>query len=692
MNKLNRRKFIFTGAAGALAATVYGKESSLLFSSFSTDEKTGTEETNLMKSGILETPKLMNMGFHYTTQYSRRTRISVMGLVDHSTDEWERWYYKTHEYESVKKMADAGYKIIEIHFMYGFGIKGEKPEYELTKKMVESAHKLGIKVFGYLQFFSVQKELFFLENPWARDCLQLNAEGTPHVYNYDRPALCFTHKKVQQYYLDAIETGLTYCDLDGIRLDNDYFRGCFCKYCQEEFNGYLNEKFTPALAKKVFGLETVNGMEFVPVDRTESGSITDPLYAEMVKFRMWQRQKMMKLLHDKVVSVKPDAILGGNPAVTRRPNDCLRIHVYIPDLGKTHHLVCAENSLFPERTGDSLKHQVVVYKYGQSNNFKVFPSHHLYTDDRRTRWPETKEECARTLCEALAFGGHVPCTTWGIRMDGTEHKTLYERPYFLEALTPVKDFLLKHESIYKNNISTARVGIYLNRETQISDVTAYWHSFQGIVQLFLLNKIPFCFVDEDTDSKLKNLKVLFIGNVRLVSDEQLNRFREFAKSNKIIMTGQSCLYDEYFLVRKPGAIDDLRNHKNTIYLEDTPERIIPGSVKFHGTNYNFIPVPPKGDVILKKLSEIYTPSVQVNASPFVAIDTFRNDINDFFIHVLNYDNVNPQDVEVVIDQKVKAQVLSPGILGCANSEIFTRDGKTIVKLKNLHTYAVIRYA
>ena len=67
---------------------------------------------------------LFLMGFHYTQQFSRRTRVNVMGVVDQSSDEWERWYKKTHELDALVKMADAGYKLIEIHFMYGFGIEG----------------------------------------------------------------------------------------------------------------------------------------------------------------------------------------------------------------------------------------------------------------------------------------------------------------------------------------------------------------------------------------------------------------------------------------------------------------------------------------------------------------------------------------------------------------------------------------
>lgn len=688
MTTINRRAFMLTGTVGVAAASacLFGASGCSPVSSASPD----LESSPGSKSNILDTPKLMNMGFHYTTQFSRRTRVNVLGLVDHATDEWERWYHQAHEREFVQKIAGAGYKIIEVHFMQGFGIEGEKREYELTRKMVAHAHEAGLTVFGYLQFFSVQKELFFLENPWARDCPQLDHNGAPIVYNYDRPALCFTHEAVRQYYLDAVEIGLTYCDLDGIRLDNDYFRGCYCAHCQREFTAYLKARFSPAEARRVFGLETTDGMEFVPEDRSNAASITDPLYLEMVTFRMVQRQRMMALLREKIDAVKPGAILGGNPAISRHPNDAAGRHVYIPDLGKTHHLVCAENSLFPARTGDSIRHQVVAYKYGQSCNFKVFPSHHLYTPEGKTRWPETMEECALSLCEALAFGGHVPCTTWGMRMDGAADKTLYERAHFLEALAPVRDFLRDHDSIYKKNASSAKIGIYVNRETQIADVAAYWYSFQGFVQLMLRHKIPFRFVDGDTDDTLADIDVLLVGNIRLVSDAQLERIRQFAKTKKAIITGQSFHFDEHLLRRDPSAFAELLASENVIHLPRMPERVSSKSVEYHAGNYHFLPLPTRGDEFMKHLLQVHTPPVTVVGSPFIAIDTFTNDQGEEFIHLLNYDNTSPRDVDVAFGREVNAEVLSPGALGCAASDVTHGNGKTQVRLKNLHTYAVIK--
>ncbi|OGV52326.1 MAG: hypothetical protein A2017_13510 [Lentisphaerae bacterium GWF2_44_16] len=647
-----------------------------------------------MFSKVLETPRCMNMGFHYTRQYSRRSRVNVMGLVDHSTEEWSRWYEKAHGAEAMKKMAEHGYSLMEIHFLYGYGLKGEKEEIELTKKMVSNAHKFGIKVLGYFQFFSVQEELFFLENPWAAKCIQLKSDGKRHEYAYDRPALCFTNKQVQDYYLKGIEIGLKYCDLDGIRLDNDYYKGCYCPNCQKEFRAYLKKNFSKKEARRVFGFEDLSGVSLVPPLEDGNGRGGDPLWSAMVKFRQQQRQGIMKMISDKILSIKPDGILGGNPAVSRKPSDAFRINVYPPDLGKTHHLICSENSLFPARTGASIRHQVTIYKHGQSSDFKVFPSHHLYTAEGRTRWPENMEECALTLCEALCFGGHVPCTTWGLRMDGDENKTLYERPHFIEALHPVRDFLREHQNVYKSAKCSATVGIYMNRESLNSDSIRAWHSIQGAIQLLLANHVPFRFIDEDEDGIMKDLELLIIPDIRLVSEKQLDHFRNFLKTGKILLSGEACLYDEYFLRREKSEWTKFLSSKNIEYLKDCPEKADEKKVEyFHGGNYVKIPFPEKGSQFMKALKSVYKPLISAEGSPFIAIDFFANPKKEYFIHLLNYDNNKPADFSVTINRNIKsAEFYFPEVLGPAlqPSMSLQKDSATI-KIKKLHTYMVIKF-
>ena len=636
-----------------------------------------------MYNEFLSTPKMMNMGFHYTEQYSRRNRINVLGLVDHSSPEWSEWYHCTHEPEALRKMADAGYKLIEIHFLYGYGLKAESEELELTREMTANAHTAGIKVLGYFQFQSVQEELFFIENPWAKDCLQINADGSRKEYCYDRPVLCFSHEKVKQYYLDGIELGLKYCDLDGIRLDNDYYKGCYCPECQKLFRKYLTESFSPEKARKVFGFSDLSNITMPHNQRN-----FDPAWLEMIKFRQRQRQEMMKLIHDKIVSVKPDAILGGNPAVTRRADgDSLNCY-YPADLGKTHHLICAENSLFPEFLGDAVRTQAVIYKFGECSGFKVFPSHHIYTKDNKVRWPETPEECARTLCEALCFGGHVSCTTWGIRMDEDKNKTLYERPEFLRATEAVSHFIEQNPDIYKGAQSTAPVGIYINRESRISNSRSAFASLHGVVQILLKLRIPFRFIAEDEPELLNNLELLIIPNVLPVSDRQLENFMDFAETGKILLTGDSCRYDEYFLARTvtPGNI--FVKSPNIIVLDGTPEAIDLNKIKYHGGAIKNIPMPEKYEKFVAGLLKLYKPQIKVNGGAAIAVDTYKNDKNEYFIHLLNYDNDNPVDITVDLPASCRVtELFRPEFFGFVNAET----GKNFVKITKLHTYAVIKY-
>jgi hypothetical protein len=629
----------------------------------------------------------MNMGFHYTLQYSRRTRVNVMGLVDHSTEKWERWYKNAHELSALQEMSDAGYKLIEIHFLYGFGLKNEAEEIELTRKMTENAHKVGIKVLGYFQFFSIQKELFFVENPWAKDCIAVKADGTPHFYRYDRPALCFTHKKVRQYYCDGIKMGLKNVDLDGIRLDNDYYRGCFCDNCQQQFRDWLKENFCEEKAKRVFGYSCFDEMELVPDDLSDFGG-KDPAWNQMIYFRQWQRQQIMKELSDTVISAKPEAVLGGNPAILRRPNNDIWIHTYLPDLGETHHLICAENSLFPERVGDTIRHQAVAYKHGQSNNFKVFPSHHLHRDGS-TRWPESKEEAARTLCEALTFGGHVPCTTWGIRMDEDEKKMLWQRQYFRAALSPVTEFLQKHGGIYKDTVSAAEIGIYLNRESMTADHHHAWYSLNGMIQIMMLNQIPFRFIDTDDNDKLSGLELLIIPDMRLISNLMLDNFSKFAEDKKILTTGETAMFDEYFLARTEKQISIFNNLQNVTHLTSTPECLQKEDIKYHGKNVVLMPAPAGEDAILETIKSLCSQKIKVAGSRFIGVDVFKNKNNDKFIHLLNYDNDIPANITVNISENAKqVEVIRPESLG-GEASFETINSNTAVNIKNLHTYVVI---
>ncbi len=534
------------------------------------------------------TPKLMNMGFHYTRQYSRRTRINVMGKVNHASPFWEEWYEAQHELSALLKMKQDGYDFIEIHFIYGFGFKGEAKEIELTRKMTGNAHKAELKVIGYYQFFSVQEEAFFIENPWAEKCLQLDENGQRRQYDYDRPALCFSHPEVKQYYLDGFRKGLIDCDLDGIRLDNDYFNGCYCPLCISRFREHLQEKYTRDRAEELFGLPDLSHVCAPPKRRK-----TNPMQLEWTLFNQQQRQKMMLMLREHADSIKPGAFLGGNPAVSRKADSDAHTSVYPADLGETHNLVCAENNNFPRVENYKLIYQAEIYKFGESAGFKCYPSHHLPGGN----WPDTAG-CALTFTEALAMGGHIPCTTWGLRYDA-EYGTLYMHPEFMAAMRPFADFIHQHGHLWKNTRNIAKTAVYVNRESRIMFAEAAAESLKMVMQALLTDAIPFRLVPFDGEAHLDGVETLIVPDMRLISGAQLECF---AKIPNVMFLGESGKYDEYALERE---------------------------------------TPP-----LCKPFVLPEPEIKIVGGRFVGANLCENSAGEKFLHLVNYDNRHPVKLNI----------------------------------------------
>jgi hypothetical protein len=625
-----------------------------------------------MKAELLAVPPVMLMGCHYTPQFCRRNRLVVMGLVNQATAAWEHWYQEQHEPAAVAAMAAAGYDLIELHFLYGFGVQHEAADLELTTRFVRHAHAAGMRVIGYFQFFSVQQETFFLEHPWARACVQRKADGTAQAYRYDRPALCFTHQPVREYYREGIALALGQCGLDGVRLDNDYYLGCYCEACQAAFRQWLAARFTPAQTRRVFGIATTAGMELVPGERPG-----DPLWLATVRFRQEHRQRLMQELADQVRARNPAAILGGNPVLSRRAGDPSRIHVYPPDLGATHHLVCAENDLFPGRLADGLRSQVVAYKHGQANDFQVFASHHLHDEAGQLRWPRDAAECALSLGEALAFGGHAVCTTWGLRQDG-DRGTLYQRPEFMAALRPVSDFVRAHGDLYRGARAAARIGVYANRESLSGDAPQAAYALHGVVEALLTHHLPFRFIDRD-EQTLAELELLIVPAMRFVSAAQVERLADFAVRHPLLLLGEACQADEWMLPHEPGCQRLLEAAPGVIRLA---LEVSPAAA--WGERIRRLPRLPEAAAIAEVIAPHRPPPYAVQAPPWVALEQTRLPDGRACLHLLNFDHVAPATVSLAAPGDGAALVAPEGF---GPNRVEVAGGRW--HLHELRTYAVI---
>jgi hypothetical protein len=137
-------------------------------------------------------------------------------------------------------------------------------------------------------------------------------------------------------------------------------------------------------------------------------------------------------------------------------------------------------------------------------------------------------------------------------------------------------------------------------------------------------------------------------------------------------------------------LNKIFENKNIIHLKDCPEKILPDEVYYHGSNYCSVSLPPEGDKFIKVLTDSYENPLKVDSSPFVAIDIYKNSEKETFVHILNYDNTSPQDVLIELNEEMNVHAFSPHTIGYTIVETFTNKGKTIIEMKSLHTYAVIK--
>ena len=160
MTTINRRAFMLTGTVVcAASACLFGATVVRLFRP---QHPTNRVRVRIQYPGHAEADEHGLPLYDAIQPKDPRQRIGAGGSRH---GQWERWYHQATNTVRAKFLS-AGYKIIEVHFMQGFGIEGEKREYELTRRWWRTPRGRpdGVRLSA---FFSVQKELFFLENPWA---------------------------------------------------------------------------------------------------------------------------------------------------------------------------------------------------------------------------------------------------------------------------------------------------------------------------------------------------------------------------------------------------------------------------------------------------------------------------------------------------------------------------------------------
>ena len=585
-------------------------------------------------------------GLHNQANWARREGSPVI-FYPRSARWYESWHKRVHTEAEVRKLAEAGVNCLTVHFWSGFGLESDREEIELTRELVSHCRTHGIRTLGYIQFQSVMEETFFLERPDARNWLQIDEEGKRRHWGnlYFRPTPCPNNPGYLSYLKEAIGFGLQELKLDGIRLDNNYFLGCYCGVCQQKFRHYLRARYdTPEKVRERFGLPFLDGVS-IP----RGGSAYDPLRQEWGRFRCESLAEAHRELYLHIKSVDPQAGFGGNPAYPRDNNWIWDRSLDLVALGRWMDILEIENRHFPQVLGDGrLISQVQGYKTGNAIGCIVKPAQWLMIEGHHA--PPTEGHQAKlALCEAGAFGGHFTGAIWAMRPYENGTRNYYEKPELYEPWVRYNRFFADHEELYTDAEPAANVALLYAQDALALDFDRVYGSILGFQQVLIQRQIPFEIIFADQLNRLNAFDVLILANQTCLSDDACDAIRAFVEEGGgLVLTGDSALYDENRVLREESALADLVGHDRVVYLPDAPER-----VSFSTTDQAQARLPERPDDLAAAVQDAAPRGlpVSVKASEYTAVDVYRLPSGAQTIHLLNYRNTEPlRDVELVLSE------------------------------------------
>jgi hypothetical protein len=244
-------------------------------------------------------------------------------------------YEKAQSQETIRGLKNNGVEVFHTHLYKGFGMAAEAPEMQDTVRAAAFAHSIGMKVDTYIQWDTMMYETFFVEEPRAKDWVQIDAEGR-HIrttYGYQqsfryRPCIKNQNyldylKKVVRFAIQEVKTDFIHFDNFDLNMEPE---SCHCPVCVKGFRDYLRARYTPEQRVERFGFSNIDYMN--PPEWNASNPpakmqvIFDPAIQEWIDFRC---QAMADGLHyvgsyakslntEVVLEINPHGITGGNRA------------------------------------------------------------------------------------------------------------------------------------------------------------------------------------------------------------------------------------------------------------------------------------------------------------------------------------------------------------------------------------------
>jgi hypothetical protein len=457
----------------------------------------------------------------------------------------------------IRELHDQGVEVFHTHLYKGFGMEAEREGMEDTRKAVEIAHRLGMKVDTYIQWNTMMYETFFAEEPKAQQWIQRDVAGLPILlpYGYQqsyRYRPCFANQEYLDYLKKIVRYAVVDVKTDFIHFDNFDLNAepdsCHCPHCVGGFRKRLKAKYTMAQLKERFGFSVVDYINPPQWNADNPPAkmqiIYDPAFQEWVDFRCQLMADALKQMYDLVHSLNEEVALEINPSGITGRNSSWTGGIDHERLLKYTRSFWSEEGNEPElHTDGRLVTRVRSYKLAQAYDNVLI----TYVEDN-----------ALAMGESLAFNQTVGYLGIGP----------------LSAVTKESlDFYVRNREFYEDAMEASNVAVYRsyasltynNLEVQLCTVLAE----QSLIQA----SVPFDLVFDDGLNDLTKYKVLVLPNTECLSDGQIKVLQDFVhRGGSIVVIGKTGLYDEWRRLRVTPGLAGLVD--NEVKAEGYQENVV----------------------------------------------------------------------------------------------------------------------
>ncbi len=458
-------------------------------------------------------------------------RVRRDGGADYTpTAQQEEDYLREHSPEMVSKLKALGVNFVMMHCYKGAGLEAERQSMSDAVQFARLCHDAGLHVGVYNYSGAFIWELFFKEEPRARDWLVLDAQhkpipyaGAPYRYFWNR-----NHPDAEAFYQGLVRFAVNDIRADLIHFDNYEIGPGYDNVSTERFRDYLERTFSSTELAKA-------GIDLVTVQPPAPGSPellrrawTDFTCASLAESYYHMSQFARSLRRDILVELNP----GGVRPTIRAPVD----HGRLLSGGEAYWDESAKSGYQNGR----LVSRIRSYKVGRAMGNMVFS------------YVTTPLEAAESMAFNLDCLGAI---CW------FEYGRIVERPGanapVSEELAPYIRFYRERHDLFRDATTVADVAVLRSFPSQAFDPNSA--SLTARVEDALITDHK-CFqiIHDHQLADLARYRALVLVGCVALSDIQIGQIRRYvASGGRLCIIGPAATHDQWMRPRAKSDLEDL---------------------------------------------------------------------------------------------------------------------------------------